>query len=312
MSATAIQLVGTESSDLRGLVLDSSPTVGAPRTPTPARPDPSLTESVTSTPDPEAAGKGLRIAGVTKVFHGEAGDVVALQDIGLEVKPGEFVSLLGASGCGKTTLLRIVGGLEKSFTGSALLDGKAIAGPGRDRGFVFQDHRLLPWLTVEENVGFGLAHLKKKERSEIVHAHIKLVGLEAFAKSYPSQLSGGMAQRASIARALATDPGILLLDEPLGALDALTRMYMQEEIEKIWQAKPGLTVIMVTHDVDEALYLSDRIVVLSPRPGRIKRIVDVTLARPRPREGHDFNLLKKSLLAEFHLSHKESEPEFNI
>jgi ABC-type nitrate/sulfonate/bicarbonate transport system ATPase subunit len=311
MSATAIQLVGTEPSDLRGIALENEPSRNAASTSAPA---PKQTESVTPTAvavkDPSTP--RLDLKGITKIFHGETGEVVALQDVDLVVKPGEFISLLGASGCGKTTLLRIIGGLEKSYSGNALLDGRPIKGPGRDRGFVFQDHRLLPWLTVEENVGFGLAHLKKKERTEIVQSHIKLVGLEAFSKSYPSQLSGGMAQRASIARALATDPEILLLDEPLGALDALTRMYMQEEIEKIWQAKPGLTVIMVTHDVDEALYLSDRIVVLSPRPGRIKRIVDVGISRPRPREGQGFNAIKKSLLAEFHLSHKEAEPEFNI
>lgn len=261
---------------------------------------------------PAQATPRVSIRGLSKVFRGEAGDVVALSEISLDIAAGEFVSLLGASGCGKTTLLRIIGGLERSYVGEALLDGKRITGPGKDRGFVFQDHRLLPWLSVEENVGFGLSHLGKAQRREVVQAHLKLVGLEAFARSYPSQLSGGMAQRASIARALATDPEILLLDEPLGALDALTRMYMQEELEKIWKAKPGLTVVMVTHDVDEALYLSDRIVVLSPRPGRIKRIVDTRLSRPRPREGHDFNVLKKSLLEEFHLSHREEQPEFTI
>jgi ABC-type nitrate/sulfonate/bicarbonate transport system ATPase subunit len=262
-------------------------------------------------PAPET-GYRLQVRNLHKVFQGESKDVVALQDINLSIRPGEFVSLLGASGCGKTTLLRIIGGLERRFVGEALLDGRPIAGPGRDRGFVFQDHRLLPWLTIEANVGFGLGHLPKKERTEIVKSHLALVGLEAFAKSYPSQLSGGMAQRAAIARALATEPEILLLDEPLGALDALTRLYMQEEIEKIWLAKPGLTVVMVTHDVDEALYLSDRVVVLSPRPGRIKRILEIGLPRPRPREGHDFNQFKKALLEEFQLSHRQEDPEFTI
>lgn len=310
MTATTLQFARFDHNvselarpEVEGLDVPRRPLVGAKETiPVPTASPVATTESV-----PRVA-----IRGLTKVFRGEAGEVTALSDVSLEIRGGEFVSLLGASGCGKTTLLRIIGGLERTYAGEALLDGRRIAGPGRDRGFVFQDHRLLPWLSVEENVGFGLAHLKKAQRREIVQAHIKLVGLEAFAKSYPSQLSGGMAQRASIARGLATDPELLLLDEPLGALDALTRMYMQEELEKIWKAKPGLTVVMVTHDVDEALYLSDRIVVLSPRPGRIKRIVEVPLARPRPREGHDFNLLKKSLLEEFHLSHREEQPEFTI
>ena len=310
MSATAIQLVGTESSDLRGLSLKTSLSRFDERESATVQKPTDSAPLAQAHPKPVPA--RLELSQVSKIFPGESGEVIALKNVDLLVKAGEFVTLLGASGCGKTTLLRIIGGLERSYSGTALLDEKPIQGPGRDRGFVFQDHRLLPWLTVEENVGFGLAHLKKKERSEIVHTHIKLVGLDGFAKSYPSQLSGGMAQRASIARALATDPEILLLDEPLGALDALTRMYMQEEIEKIWQAKPGLTVIMVTHDVDEALYLSDRVVVLSPRPGRIKRIVDVGIARPRPREGQGFNAIKKSLLAEFHLSHKEADPEFSI
>jgi len=309
MGATALQLVGADSTELGGLGFDAGSPIAHSK---PVSAAPSTESAGKAKPLVASAAARLDLRGLSKSFTSDSGVVTALQNIDLDVRPGEFLSLLGASGCGKTTLLRIIGGLERAYEGQALLDGKPIIGPGRDRGFVFQDHRLLPWLTVEENVGFGLAHLKKKDRTEIVNAHIKLVGLEAFAKSYPSQLSGGMAQRAAIARALATDPEILLLDEPLGALDALTRMYMQEELQKIWKAKPGLTVVMVTHDVDEALYLSDRIVVLSPRPGRIKRIVDVGIARPRPREGHDFNLLKKSLLAEFHLSHQEHEAEFTI
>ena len=158
----------------------------------------------------------LSLRNLSKTFHGGAGEVVALEHVSLDIRPGEFVSLLGASGCGKTTLLRIIAGLEMEFLGEALLDGKRITRPGKDRGVVFQDHRLLPWLTIEENVGFGLSHLARKERSEIVQSHLALVGLSGFAKSRPSQLSGGMAQRAAIARALATDPDILLLDEPLG------------------------------------------------------------------------------------------------
>jgi len=305
MSASALELNPSQPAILESN--QGSPIAFAAETSAAAKPE--------TAAQPPASGTSefrLQIKGLHKIFKGEDKDVTALQDINLSIRPGEFVSLLGASGCGKTTLLRIIGGLERNYTGEALLDGKPIKGPGRDRGFVFQDHRLLPWLTIEANVGFGLSHLSKKERTEIVKSHLALVGLEAFAKSYPSQLSGGMAQRAAIARALATDPEILLLDEPLGALDALTRLYMQEELEKIWKAKPGLTVIMVTHDVDEALYLSDRVIVLSPRPGRIKRTLEIKLPRPRPREGHDFNQFKKSLLEEFQLSHKQEDPEFSI
>jgi sulfonate transport system ATP-binding protein len=250
------------------------------------------------------AGPRLSLRHLSKVFRGAAGEVTALKDVNLDIGAGEFITLLGASGCGKTTLLRILAGLEKGHSGEAILNGKPIMKPGRDRGVVFQDHRLLPWLNVEDNVAFGLEHLPKAERRKIALKHIALVGLSGFERSLPSQLSGGMAQRAAIARALATDPDILLMDEPLGALDALTRMYMQEELEKIWRAKPGLTVVMVTHDVDEALYLSDRVVVLSPRPGRISRVLPIPLSRPRPREGAAFNELKKILLDEFHLSHK--------
>jgi ABC-type nitrate/sulfonate/bicarbonate transport system ATPase subunit len=277
---------------------DAIPSVSAQAT----APKPARSDAVSTLP----AAPKLALRNLSKTFRGGAGEVVALQDIGLEIRPGEFVSLLGASGCGKTTLLRIIAGLEREYSGEALLDGKRITRPGKDRGVVFQDHRLLPWLTIEENVGFGLSRLPRTERSEIVQSHLELVGLSGFAKSRPSQLSGGMAQRAAIARALATDPEILLLDEPLGALDALTRIYMQEELERIWKEKPGLTVVMVTHDVDEAIYLSDRVVLLSPRPGRIKRILDISCARPRSREDAEFNGIKRVLLEEFQLLHEKT------
>jgi len=265
-------------------------------------PKPTRSDAVSALP----AAPKLSLRNLSKVFRGRAGELVALQDIGLDIRAGEFISLLGASGCGKTTLLRIVAGLERDYSGEALLDGKRITRPGKDRGVVFQDHRLLPWLTIEENVGFGLSHISRKERSEIVRYHLALVGLSGFAKSRPSQLSGGMAQRAAIARALATDPEVLLLDEPLGALDALTRLYMQEELERIWNEKRGLTVVMVTHDVDEAIYLSDRVVLLSPRPGRIRRILDISGARPRSRDDAEFNGIKRVLLGEFQLLHEKT------
>ena len=299
MDATAYSLSRLEVSRLGRIVDPTDSSHVLPSVPTPTSKPTKVVASIAPAPK-------LSLRNLSKVFRGGAGEVVALHDIGLDIRPGEFISLLGASGCGKTTLLRIIAGLERDYTGEALLDGRRITNPGKDRGVVFQDHRLLPWLTVEENVGFGLSHLARKERSEIVQSHLALVGLTGFAKSRPSQLSGGMAQRAAIARALATDPEILLLDEPLGALDALTRLYMQEELERIWKVKPGLTVVMVTHDVDEAIYLSDRIVLLSPRPGRIKWIREMSAARPRSREDAEFNGIKRVLLEEFQLLHEKT------
>jgi sulfonate transport system ATP-binding protein len=178
------------------------------------------------------------------------------------------------------------------------LGGNRIAGPGLDRGLVFQEHRLLPWLTVEENVGFGLSDLPTRERSERVARYIDLVGLRGFEHSYPHQLSGGMAQRVAIARALVSHPHLLLLDEPFGALDALTRIRMQQELLRIWQAQ-RTTMIFVTHDIDEAIYLADRIVIMSPRPGTIKRIVHVEMPRPRDRAGLQLTELRKSIYREF-------------
>jgi ABC-type nitrate/sulfonate/bicarbonate transport system ATPase subunit len=254
----------------------------------------------------------LSLKNLSMVFNKEtAQEVVALQDVDLNVAEGEFISIIGTSGCGKTTILRIVAGLETDYDGHALLNGEPIVKPGLDRGVIFQDHRLLPWLTIEKNVGFGLRKGDKESRSEQIRNHINLVGLKGFEKSFPHQLSGGMAQRAAIARGLINKPKILLLDEPLGALDALTRMHMQKELERIWKqeeqlerqdnAGSKLTMIMVTHDVEEAVYLSDRIVIMSARPGRIKRIVDVPIARPRDRDGYDFIKIKDELLAEFQL-----------
>jgi ABC-type nitrate/sulfonate/bicarbonate transport system ATPase subunit len=187
------------------------------------------------------------------------------------------------------------------------LDGRKLNGPDLNRGVVFQDHRLLPWLTIERNVGLGLKNAKSPESREAIQQHIELVGLKGFEKSYPHQLSGGMSQRAAIARALVNRPRILMLDEPLGALDALTRMYMHQELERIWKEE-GITMMMVTHDVDEAIYLSDKIVVMSSRPGTIKKIIPVPLARPRDRASYDFVKIKDEVLREFHL---HTEHPFN-
>jgi len=246
----------------------------------------------------------MMIRGLSKVFGANGKTVTALDRVDLDVRRGEFVSIIGTSGCGKTTLLRIMAGLETEFTGRIELEGSAVHGPGIDKGVVFQDHRLLPWLTVEQNVAFGLGHLPKSERAEITRRYLNLVGLGKFGSAYPSQLSGGMAQRAAIARALVNNPKILLLDEPLGALDALTRRYMQQELEKIWTREKA-TMVMVTHDVDEAIYLSDTIVLMSSRPGRVKKIIPVPLSRPRNREHPDFLAIERELLAEFQLQARD-------
>lgn len=245
----------------------------------------------------------LEISHLFKTFHGDAGEVQALEDINLNIKRGEFLSIIGTSGCGKSTLLRIISGLETQTAGEIKKDGVSISGPGLERGMAFQESRLFPWLTVEKNVLFGISYEKKKELTkkqqiELAYKYLELVGLEDFGKAYPNQLSGGMQQRASIARALIENPEILLLDEPFGALDALTKVNMQEEIQRIWQ-KEKRTIILVTHDIEEAIYLGDRIILLSARPGRLNRIIDVNLPRPRYRSSGEFVSIKKTITAEF-------------
>jgi ABC-type nitrate/sulfonate/bicarbonate transport system ATPase subunit len=222
-----------------------------------------------------------------------------LENINLTVRPGEFVSIVGASGCGKSTLLRLIVGLDDQYSGEIRLDGERIATTSLDRGIVFQDHRLFPWMTLEQNIELALLNTDtpKARRAQMVAEHIALVGLTGFEKAYPHQLSGGMAQRAAIARALVTEPKVLLLDEPLGALDALTRVHVQNELQRIWMAQRS-TMVMVTHDVEEALYLGDRVIVMSPNPGRIRRIVDVGLPHPRDRRSPLLHRLKDEILAE--------------
>lgn len=263
--------------------------------------------------NPEAAIRpALEIRGLSKTYRLAQAELIALQDVDLMVGEGEFVTLLGTSGCGKTTLLRIVLGLEGDFDGQALLRGQAITGPSERRGIVFQEHRLLPWLTVADNIGFAL-HREKSQaaRRQKVQALIDKVGLQGFGKAWPSQLSGGMAQRAAIARALVNQPDILLLDEPLGALDALTRLRMQRELLRLWREE-CLTTVMVTHDIEEAVFLSDRIVVMTARPGRIKRIIPVPLRHPRDRDSPDFIRIKEELLAEFELAAPKDCEDFII
>jgi ABC-type nitrate/sulfonate/bicarbonate transport system ATPase subunit len=247
---------------------------------------------------------GLEIQGLTKSFSNDSLEVIALEDVDLRIEKGQFVSIVGASGCGKTTLLRIIAGLEGDFRGSIDLEGQPVKGPSAEKGVVFQEHRLLPWLTIEENVGFGLVYRSAAERKTLVERYLRLVGLTQFAKAYPNQLSGGMAQRAAIGRSLVNKPKILLLDEPLGALDAMTRMYMQNELEKIW-LEEGTTMVMVTHDVEEAIYLSDVVVLMSCRPGRVKKTIPINLPRPRRRDHPDFVGIKQELLEEFQLQAKD-------
>jgi len=252
----------------------------------------------------------LRVSHLHKRFRGQQGEVVALSDINLSIRTGEFVSIVGSSGCGKSTLLRIIAGLERDFEGEALLDSESISGPGPDRGVVFQEHRLFPWLSVQDNVAFGVAPDAPAELRRSVQEHIALVGLSGFEKAYPHQLSGGMAQRASIARALVNRPKVLLLDEPFGALDALTKIQMQQEILRIWEAEQT-TMVMVTHDIDEAVFLGDRVVVMSSRPGTIKRVIPVELPRPRDRGSFDFTRKRNEVYQEFFDS-VEKIPDYAI
>ena len=226
-------------------------------------------------------GPKVEAVDLCKVFYGRRGaDVVALDGISLQIHDREMVSIVGASGCGKSTLLKVIAGLEAPTAGELLLDGHPIEGPGRDRGMVFQEYTLYPWLTVRKNVEFGLTGHSKQERRNIARQFLEVVGLSKFEANYPGELSGGMQQRVAIARALAYKPTILLMDEPFGALDAQTRSLMQDLLLKIW-SEESLTVLFVTHDVDEAVYLSDRLYVLSARPGRVKEVVDIGLSRPR-------------------------------
>jgi NitT/TauT family transport system ATP-binding protein len=225
----------------------------------------------------------LQVEGLHKRYVTDEAEVTALTDIRLDIADGEFVSLLGPSGCGKSTLLKIMAGLIPASSGSIAIQGKEVRGPGPERAMVFQDYALFPWMTVLDNVAFGLEArgVGKAKRTETAMELLRAVGLQDFASRFPHHLSGGMKQRVSIARAFAVDPAILLMDEPFGALDAQTRQGLQDELLRIWTARRK-TVVFVTHSIEEAIYLSDRIVVMTARPGRIKTII--TLPEPRPRD----------------------------
>jgi NitT/TauT family transport system ATP-binding protein len=254
---------------------------------------PDLTTPGVKTPDVKAH---IVVDKVGKVFDSDGRRMVALQDISLAIPQGQFVCLLGPSGCGKSTLLNAIAGFAPPTSGSILADGAPVAGPGPERGMVFQEYALFPWMTVEQNVGFGL-EIKGMARPRIaarVAELLKLLSLEDFARRYPKDLSGGMRQRVAIARVLALDSPIMLMDEPFGALDALTRRNLQDELLRIWAALKK-TVIFVTHSIEEAIYLADRIVVMTYRPGTVKRDLLVTLPRMRDPSAAEFNALKREL-----------------
>ena len=240
-----------------------------------------------------AAVPKLRFSQVTKSFPGSrtGQKTIAVNDVNLSIETGEFVCVVGPSGCGKSTVMNLIAGLDTPTTGTIEIDGKSITGPGADRGVMFQDYALYPWLTVEQNVGFGLHNgtpgkgLSKKERNERVQHYVNLVRLRGSESKYPYQLSGGMCQRVALARLLANGPDVLLMDEPLGALDAQTRLILQEELLRIWgETAPRAerkTAVFITHDIEEAVFLADRVVVMSRQPGRIRSVLSVDLPRPR-------------------------------
>jgi len=239
----------------------------------------------------------IRVERVAKRF----GAFQALEGADLHVDEGEFICLIGASGCGKSTLLRIIAGFETATEGYVFVDGQQVTAPGPERGMVFQDYGLFPWLSVRDNIGFGpvARGLPKRQIRETVDRFIEMIGLEKFADNYPHQLSGGMKQRVAIARVLANDARVVLMDEPFGALDAMTRERLQDELLDIW-ARTKLTVIFVTHAIEEAILLAGRVVAMSPGPGRIVSQTPVELARPRDVSSVAFNALRRTLSAQLH------------
>ena len=255
----------------------------------------------------------LAVDGVTRVFPSSQGPLTALERITFDVRHRELVSVIGPSGCGKSTLIRILAGLDYPTSGQVFTDFTPVTGPGADRGMVFQGYTLFPWLTVEQNVMFGprMKGSKRKRAREIARHWLQIVGLERFAQHYPQQLSGGMKQRVAIARALANEPRILLMDEPFGALDAQTRAKMQTHLLDLW-SRVDVTIMFITHDLDEAIYLADRIVVLGANPGRVVEIIDVPVPRPRHAQqllsGH-FLATKRRLEELIHGGETETKPE---
>jgi sulfonate transport system ATP-binding protein len=250
----------------------------------------------------------IKISNLSKTFNQRGSKLDVLNNVDLEVQEGEFLTIVGSSGCGKSTLLRLIAGLDSSFDGSISINDQLINGIGADRGMVFQDHRLFPWMNVEQNIGFGLEHLPAKQRKRLIEEHIELVGLKGFEKAKPGELSGGMAQRVAIARTLVKNPDIILFDEPFGALDALTRIQMQHEILRI-REQSTITMILVTHDIDEAVLLGDRVIVMSKKPGRIQKTIPVYLPRPRDRNSYDFLKIREQIFHLFFENEKGKIPE---
>ena len=251
----------------------------------------------------------LKIQNIEKVFKINDEFLQAVESTSAEIKGGEFISIVGPSGCGKSTLIRMIAGLENPSAGEISFNDKVITKPSLDVGMIFQESRLFPWLSIEKNIEFGISDksLKRSERKELVNNMIELVGLKGFGKALPKQLSGGMQQRASIARGLINNPKILLLDEPFGALDAFTRMNMQQELLKIWKQEKN-TMILVTHDIDETIFLSTRIFIMTERPGTIKDIIEVNLEGKRDRSSQKFIEIRSRILrALFKIDSEEIE-----
>jgi NitT/TauT family transport system ATP-binding protein len=255
---------------------------------------------------------GFEVKDVSKVYGGTT-PVETLRHIDLTIEDGEFLCLLGPSGCGKSTLLEILAGLQEATLGEVFFDGKLLKGPGKERGVVFQDPSLYPWRTIFQNVELGLEirGTAKRDRKAAVERYLDLVGLSGFEHKYPHHLSGGMRQRAGIARALANRPEVLLMDEPFGAVDHLTRLQLQDDLLDIW-AKERKTVVFVTHDVSEAVYLGDRVVLLSPRPGKINEIFPVRHSRPRKRDDVELLHIQNQIYAAIHEVKTQQDLEFTI
>ncbi|CDZ64287.1 Aliphatic sulfonates import ATP-binding protein SsuB [Neorhizobium galegae bv. orientalis] len=254
-------------------------------------------------PDAEDRQRSLHVEGVSKTYATN-GSVEVLRNVTFDVGSNEIIGIVGRSGCGKSTLLRLIAGLDGDFTGRISLDGNGILGPGTERGVVFQEPRLFPWLTVEQNVAIAVHEvgIPKDEKRERVARNLALVGLTGFEKRFPHEISGGMAQRAALARALTSQPSLLLLDEPFAALDALTKMQMQDELIGIWQ-QSRVSIVLITHDIEEAIHLCDRIIVMAPRPGEIKSITEVNITRPRPRVCAASSALREQLMADLGFIH---------
>lgn len=231
------------------------------------------------------------------------GSIRVLDDINLSVSAGELLCILGPSGCGKSTLLNIAGGFVKQTGGEVAIDGEPVTGPDPRRIFVFQERGVFPWLTVEQNIGFGLFRQGEAEKRERIAHYVQLVGLKGFEQSYPRELSGGMKQRLEVARALAVNPDVLYLDEPFGALDSITRLQMRRELLRIWHAERK-TILFVTHDIEESVQLADRVVVLSARPGRVRRIVDIDIPHPRDLSDPRYIALRDEIFGEIGLAHQ--------